>query len=52
MSTFMARLFAWITRDQDLRDAADLLQYYERVGEKQVADTLRTETKLQQWLLQ
>jgi len=52
MSTFMARLFAWITRDQDLRDAADLLQYYERVGEKNVADTLRTKTNLQNWLLQ
>ncbi|EPJ45497.1 MAG: hypothetical protein OFPI_36730 [Osedax symbiont Rs2] len=52
MSIFMAKFFAWITRDQDLRDAADLLQYYERVGEKTVADTVRTQTDLQQWLLQ
>ena len=52
MSVFMAKLFAWITRDQDLKDAADLLAYYERVGEKAVADAVRTQTKLQQWLLQ
>ena len=52
MSIFTAKLFAWLTRDQDLRDAADLLQYYEQVGEKTVADTVRTETQLQQWLLQ
>ena len=50
MSVWFAKLLGRIIRDETLIDAADLLQHYDRTGEKAVPDATRTSTTLTQWL--
>lgn len=56
MPVWLAKMFAWLSKDADLKDAADLLQYYEQVGEKVVRENtghsvIRTNETLDDWLL-
>ena len=56
MPVWLAKVFAWLTKDTDLKDVADLLKYYEQVGEKMVEENeqhlvLDTQERLDEWLL-
>lgn len=51
MPIWLAKLIARLTRDDGFYDAADLLQYYERVGESiREKNVVVTTTSLEQWL--
>ncbi|ARU57919.1 NmrA family protein [Oleiphilus messinensis] len=46
LATFLGRL----SRDEELVDVADLMQHYDRTGEKFVPDVTRTTTTFDNWL--
>ena len=50
MPVWLAKFLGRMIRDETLIDAADLLQHYDRTGEKTVPDATRTATTLTQWL--
>lgn len=50
MPTWLAKAVGFVSRDEELMDVADLMQHYERAGEKPVADAVRTTTTLTEWL--
>lgn len=50
MPVWLAKAAGRLTGDAALVDVADLMAHYDRTGEKQVPDTVRTQTTLQQWL--
>ncbi|MDX1343531.1 MAG: NAD(P)H-binding protein [Reinekea sp.] len=50
LPVWVAKSLGWLLRDEPLMDVADLLEHYDRHGEKAVADAIRTNTTLAQWL--
>ncbi|GLS25148.1 SDR family oxidoreductase [Marinibactrum halimedae] len=50
LPTWMAKCFGRIARDAVLVDVADLMQHYDRTGEKHVPNTIRTQITLSDWL--
>jgi uncharacterized protein YbjT (DUF2867 family) len=50
MPSWLAKAVGFVTRDEMLMDVADLMQHYDRAGEKSVTDAVRTNTTLAEWL--
>ena len=46
----LVKAVGFISRDETLLDVADLMQHYDRVGEKPVVDAVRTTITLAEWL--
>lgn len=52
LPVWLAKLIGTVSRDETLVDVADLMAHYDRTGEKQAPDTLRTQTRFNDWLTQ
>ena len=50
LPVWLAKVIGKLSRDETLFDVADLMQHYDRTGEKHVVDAARTQTKLSDWL--
>ncbi|AFU98250.1 SDR family oxidoreductase [Simiduia agarivorans] len=50
MPVWLAKVFGKLTGDDRLIDVADLLVHYEKWGEKDIPNALRTHTTLSQWI--
>jgi len=50
MPAWLAKAVGFVSRDETLMDVADLMQHYDRAGEKPVVDAVRTTTTLTEWL--
>lgn len=52
MPAWLAKIIGRLSRDPTLIDVADLTVHYDRTGEKNVPNTVRTATTLSAWLQQ
>lgn len=50
LPTWLVKTIGVISRNEVLVDVADLMQHYDRSGEKPVSDAVRTTTTLAEWL--
>jgi hypothetical protein len=50
LPVWLAKIIGKLSRDETLADVADLMQHYDRTGEKPVAEATRTQTRLSEWL--
>lgn len=50
MPSWLAKAVGFVSRDEMLMDVADLMQHYDRAGEKSVPGIVRTDTTLAAWL--
>jgi uncharacterized protein YbjT (DUF2867 family) len=50
LPVWLAKIIGRLSRDETLVDVADLMQHYDRTGEKHIPDVLRTTTTFNTWL--